>query len=192
MIILFHILLLFHIFALGSFGTDKALLCALQGPQSFSYQVNNKLTLWYFFGVWAVAMDYSSQKSPVSYICLYAQVLIVSAAHQAANLGPSRRSLLLADIFTFQFIWPSLLKYLLNDATLMRPDFQVLPCLALVLSFGRVGWMHQPVLLLLSKTWGRYLDIIFGAFPQILAFSAFCSQLWSFITDSGTIGENAT
>lgn len=52
--------------------------------------------------------------------------------------------------------------------------------------------MHQPVLLLLSKTWGRYLDIIFGAFPQILAFSAFCSQLWSFITDSGTIGENAT
>lgn len=52
--------------------------------------------------------------------------------------------------------------------------------------------MHQPVLLLLSKTWGEYLDIIFGVFPQMLAFTASCSQLWTFITDSGTIGENVT
>lgn len=49
--------------------------------------------------------------------------------------------------------------------------------------------MRQPVLLLLSKTWGRYLDVIFSAFPQMLAFTASCGQLWALVTGSATRGQ---
>lgn len=182
----FPILLLFHVFALGTIGTDKALLCAVHGPQSFSYQVSNKLTLWYFFGVWAVDMDYSSQKSPVSYIYLYVQVPMLIKQptwDHAASLSLSTSS---PSNSYDQVSWSAHLMMLpWWGQTFGSP-------LLCFMSFGRVGWMYYPVLLLLSKTWGRYLDIIFGAFPQMLAFTASCSQLWAVITDSGIIGENAT
>lgn len=100
--------LLFHAFTLGGIGIDKVLLLPPKGPSPFLTRQAIYSTV--HVGVWALDMDYSGQSSSfrnlqtISYIYLYVQVLIGSAAHQAANLGPSCQSRLLADISTSQSV----------------------------------------------------------------------------------------